>query len=487
MRRACSLLAAAALVACSSNDDPASPPPPGGRTGQLATPVTIAGVTTFGQGIPAQLGDPEHFVGQAGYWDLQADFSVASGGFDGPFSGAQILHVGRLGTSPPTLDSLVTELTSLDFFPLDQGYGELVFLTPVFTAADGVALAAFSDGSTVAGLAVAPISGARSAFLNATSDSRLQQPLDLGGLAEATIGWKQLVYVQDGLVPGSGSSFEAVLRVPDGARAETLAPTCSPDAGGFSTCTAPVGAAALGQQVVLSFELRAAAPGIAELDDVTVTGGALLVNGDFEAEGGWTPNAGAESQNVTSGSRTLCVDGPAVSPCPSPLVVTRSFFTAPTSPWARIVDVFENPGGAEVTADVVYLTVPAGGPTTVSYDPGGLGNAVAAYDADATPVRDFGLVLGDAVPYHQSSSSDGLSPGAGIVFAVRSITVPAGGRVALASFLVMDGVYSHRGGGTAATGIEQVATAIADGFASAADSTYRDWLTQEQLDAIVNF
>jgi hypothetical protein len=32
-----------------------------------------------------------------------------------------------------------------------------------------------------------------------------------------------------------------------------------------------------------------------------------------------------------------------------------------------------------------------------------------------------------------------------------------------------------------------VATAIADGFASVADSTYRDWLTQEQLDAIVNF
>jgi hypothetical protein len=151
------------------------------------------------------------------------------------------------------------------------------------------------------------------------------------------------------------------------------------------------------------------------------------------------------------------------------------------------VDVFENPGAAAVTADVVYLTTAAAGGTAVTYDPGGAGNAVAAYDADATPVRDFGLVLGDAVPHHRSASPDGLGEGAGVVFAVRSIVVPAGGRVALASFLVMDGVHSHRGGGTAATGIEQVATAIANGFASPSDSTYRDWLTQAQLDAIVNF
>jgi hypothetical protein len=150
------------------------------------------------------------------------------------------------------------------------------------------------------------------------------------------------------------------------------------------------------------------------------------------------------------------------------------------------VDVFENPGAAAVTADVVYFTVAAAGPAAYTYDPGGAGNAIAAYDANAT-VRDFGLVLGDAVPYHDPSSPDGLSPGAGVVFAVRSIVVPAGGRVAIASFLVMDGSYSHRGGGTAATGIEQVATAIADGFASGTDSTYRDWLTQSQLDAIVNF
>ncbi len=456
------------------------------RTGLLATPVAIAGVTTFGQSIAAAPGDPESFVGQAGFWDLQPDFSIATGGYDGPFSNAHVLEVGRLATSPPTLDSLLQEYLALDYFPFDQQYGELTFMTPVFTQADGVAVAEFSDGAS---LGLLPLSGGRSAFLNATSDSRLQQPLDLSAAAAATIGWTERVFPNGGLVPDGGSSFGAALRRADGTLVEALAPTCGTAVDGVKSCSAAA-ALGLGQPVVLSFEFRGAAPGIAELDDVTVTGAGApaLANAGFEVAGGWTTNPGAEPQNVTSGSRTLCVDGPSAFPCPTPLVVTRSFFTAPSSPWARIVDVFENPGAAAVTADVVYLTTAAGGGTAVTYDPGGAGNAIAAYDAGASnPVRDFGLVLGDVVPYHRSASPDGLGKGAGVVFAVRSITVSAGGRVALASFLVMDGAYAHRDGGTSAPGIDAVATAIANGFASPTDSTYRDWLTQAQLDAIVNF
>jgi hypothetical protein len=456
------------------------------RTGLPATPVTIAGVTTFGQSIAAAPGDPESFVGQAGFWDLQPDFSISTGGYDGPFSSAHVLEVGRLATSPPTLDSLMAEHLALDYFPFDQQYGELTFMTPVFTEADGVALAALSDGST---LGLYPLGGARSAFRNATSDSRLQQPLDLSAAAAATIGWTERVFPNGGLVPGDGSSFGAALRRADGTLVEALTPACGTAVDGVRTCSAAA-ALALGQPVVLSFEFRGAAPGIAELDDVTLAGAGApaLANAGFEAAGGWTTNAGAEPQNVTSGSRTLCVDGPSAIPCPTPLVVTRSFFTAPASPWARIVDVFENPGAAAVTADVVYLTRYAGGGTTVTYPvDGAAGSAYAAYDANATPVRDFGLVFGDLQVITRSASRDGLVTGEGGLFAVRSIVVPAGGRVALATFLVMDGAYSHRGGGTAATGIEQVATAIANGFASPSDSTYRDWLTQGQLDAIVNF
>lgn len=470
-----------------SNDAAASPYP----TTKLSEPVAARGVTGFAQTVPAAAGGLEVFPGQANDWDLDADLSVATGGYwDGPFAGAMWLYAGQLATSPPTYDTLRAETFQLDAFPADQAYAELTFSTPLFGAADGVETLAFSDG---AALGLPALSGARSAFLNGTSDSRLAQAIDLRGATSATLSWSELDAWSPapGLATELGPYFRATLRDPaTGALVATLAPSCGPPdpTTGAVACTADLGAG-LGAQVVLSFELRAASPGIVELDDVALAGAGApgVANGGFEADGGWTTNAPAEPQNVTSGARTLCTRRTSGS-CAESLRVTRTFFTAPSSPWARWVDVFENPGTADVSADVVYVV--AAGTSTILYAPAGAGGAaLSALDATGT-YHDFGLAFGDATPFYASAAvqPDGsVTAGGGYVFLVRRVTVPAGGRVALATFAALDGASSGGAGGTSAPAIDAAVTGIATGFRSHTDTSYRDWTTAAQLGAIANW
>lgn len=393
------------------------------ETTRLAVPLPVgspAPVTSWGQTVPVTAADAsglaELFPGQANSWVLDRDFSLGAG-FGLEYANALALYIGT-PTGAPSHGVLLDDLLARRYaqFPGDQDSSEAVFLTPLFGVPDGVVTAAASNGATL--VDVPPLNGTTKGFLNGTSDSRLAQVLTLDAAPTHTFGWTHAAFLDAGRLVGAPlPEYRVVLRDP--ISGDVLATLFS-----SSTSVVPasesVGVDGLPAQVVLSFELRSAAPGYAQIDDVTVTGG-VVANGDFEAGlAGWTANDGAESQNVRSGARQ-------VASASSTLRVTRTFYAPPGATWGRLVDVFENTGATEAATTAIYVTLLGGGDTSLAAVTGG---GVVGWDAGAA-VRDVGIVYGAGSAYVAD-----FSP---FVFVTHDLTVPAGGKVALVHFVVQLG------------------------------------------------
>jgi hypothetical protein len=434
------------------------------------------GVTAFNQTIEAldSIYSFPLFPGQANYWDIDVDFSLGDGG-DDQFDGALQLAVNG------------------EVFPRNQLYSELTFLTPFLSTANGVKVAAVDSLPDFPSL-----SGTYSAWLAGTSDSRLQQTVDLTGISEPlTLTWNDEVFADSGNIADSLNEpyYQVVVRnASTGAILATPLPKTTLTI--FNPLSLPTHSADLsayaGQIILLSFETRGTnLIGYATVDDVSLTrndGANLLVNGDFETGdlSGWTTNVPQELQNVTSGTRTL-----------GNLEVTRSFYTVPNRLWGRWVDVFQNPGSSPVTRTVTYTTdlghdegTPGAGTGMIAYTPGTTG-ALSSWDNLAGQGdRDVGLVFGSgAAPVFKSATGIDTASGNDLITVEYTITVPALGRRALVNFVVMNGIDTGElTGVTASTRpgeIDAENIKILGGYGT--DPQYQEGMTQEQIESVVNF
>lgn len=233
------LMAIVPLAGCGDDDNVVPLATPGPTLGVLISSPSVSPVTIFGQSLASN--DPDTngngwiapFPGQANVWDIQADFNLGDGA-DDQFDGALVLTVGATG------------------FPSDQVYGELTFYTPTMGARQGMMLAAASDGGLTG---YSAITGTYSAFLNSTSDSRLQKTLNLtAATAPVTLDWGHNVSL--GLapwgnpIPGYVPQFRVVVRNSAGTELEELFATTLTTAGTYSADLS----AYAGQSIVLSFE-----------------------------------------------------------------------------------------------------------------------------------------------------------------------------------------------------------------------------------------
>ena len=442
---------------------------------RLAQPLAAgspAPVTIFAQTVADTSGLGEVFPGQANTWAIDRDFSLRKG-FGLQFEFALALYAGQ-PTVPLSHDSLLDDLAAnaLDAFPWDQAADEAAFLTPLFTTADGVVTAAASDGAS---MGVPAIAGARSGYVNGTSGSRLARTLQLPVGETYTFGWTHQAILRSGSLVGAAllphrAAYQVVLRDP-GTDAIIGDPLFSSSVT-VATSAVSVTRSGLPATVTLSFELRSAAEGFVQLDDVTLADGAgpvALQNGDFEAGAlaPWVANDGAESQNVRSGPRGVGTGA-------SALQVTRTFYAPPAATWGRMVDVFENTGTTAVATRAVYLTTLAGAVPVAVVTEGGA--AVVGWDASGG-VRDVGLVTGTGTVY--------VTAGSPFVIVVHDLSVPAGGEVALVHFVVQLGEAA--GGPTAADvppGTETACGTIAAGFRSL--DAYRLDFPPSVLRSVVN-
>jgi len=504
------LVLAAALVisACGGGGGggggPTPNPQPEGST-QITSP-TVPPIVAFTQSVPSQdhTGPyDEIFPGQANIWTLDQDFTLIDG-FDMQFNYALW----------PTISSGGSSTT----FPSDQVYSELTYYTPTMGAAEGVKVAAVSDGATVLASLPSPtavrsmITGT-AAFLNATSDSRLQQVLDLTSLPTGTqsyLKWHDAVSLDIDVFAGVNPTYSVVLRPLNGspysAPTQTLyGPVSVSNTGGQPNYnhTANVTAYA-GQKVILSFEVHGSnLPGgqsYAIVDNVSIQDFSnnvrqgFVTNGDFEnGLTGWTTNTPAEVQNVTSGPRAN-LQG---------LTVTRSFYTVPNKLWGRWVDVFSNPTGSAITRTVTYETSLGSGGYGIIYDPVSYSTttttpppqALTSWDTSYTNpafgdgTRDIGLVFGRASSVNFISDDGTGAVGSDLIEVSYVITVPAGGKVALVNFVLMDG--TDTGHQTTlditakATEIDTEAKNILTKFWT--DPQYLEGMTGEQIGIIMNF
>ncbi len=482
-RLATALVALAVASACSGrkSSDASDPPPPSSpRTAAPLPAGSPPGVTAFAQTVPADPGTIDVFPGQANSWALDRDFALVQA-YWYQFTSALELFTGSPASASHAGISDDLANGRLASFPYDQDASELVFLTPLFGAADGVRTAAVSDGISMDVLAIA---GARSAYVNGTSDSRLARTLSITPGASYTLAWKHQVYLRAGNFLGESVApyapyYQVVLRdVATGEILHTLftrtsiLPTFSPTA---ESVTLPSG---LPQEVELSFEVRSGGEGYAAIDDVVLSEAGVPVasfaNGDFESQdlAPWSASAAAESQNVRSGTRDV---GPAAGP---KLRVTRTFYAPPSAAWARMVDVFENDGTSPVSTTVVYRTSLGGLTPAAAVEAGG--KAIVGWDRSggADKGRDVGIVLGAGTALVGASSAD--------VYALHDIVVQGGGKVALAQFVVQLGKAEGGSGPT------QVPAATVSDCAAIASSFRSDFTLQQDLeagvlDAIANF
>lgn len=461
----------------------------GPPVGTVISAPTVSYIPSWGQSVPLYSSAPGAetpgvFPGQANKWDLGMDFTLTNGG-DDQFNDALTMEVYTSGTGS-------------ELFPYDQTYGELEFMTPLVNVSNGVKTAAVSDGQD---LVYPAISGTFSAYLNSTSDSRLMQSLVLTGSTGAiTASWNDAVRICDGglyNIPGFTPSYRVVVRNSAGTELAELYSSAS------ATFIDPVIRSAdlsafAGQTVVLSFEQKSMHQSLQDdsvtiqdcytrIDDVSVTDSAVsprefVTNGDFETDDltGWTASTPSESQNVTSGPRTV-----------AGLDVTRSFYTVPSKLWGRWVDLFTNGTGSAISATIHYQTDLGSAGSGILYEPtNAAGKALSAWDG-AFGTRDVGLVFGNAsqVTY---VSDDGIGNGNGseYVDVYYDVTIPAGGKVAIVNFIIMDGTDTNQLPTTfdvsaRATEIDSEAEKIVKNFRS--DDQYRTGMTQEQINAIHNF
>ena len=444
----------------------------GGGEGAPATqaPPPLKGGTTFNQTLTATdtTSLPHPFPGQPNIWDLDPNFSLYDGG-DDQFDGALQLDVDG------------------DPFPADQTYGELTFSGPYLSSADGVQVAAVADsdyGST--------LEGSWSAWLSGIYDGRLQQILDLNGLtAPLLLKWIDDVYIDAGhFIQGNDPHYRVVIRDEAGNLLETIYEENPVRVTNPLSHNASLDKYA-GQKIVLSFEQRGSnLIGYAQIDSISVLAGAAeqVVNGDFETGdlSGWTTNIPQELQNVTSGTRTL-----------AGLDVNRSFYTVPNRLWGRWVDVFENPGVSPVTVTVTYTTdlghdngSTGFGTGMIAYTPG-TNRALSSWDNLAGDRdRDLGLVFGSgATALIDAPSAVSAADGNDLITVSYNLTVPALGRRALVNFVVMNGIDTGElSGVTASTRpgeIDAENILILEGYGI--EPQYREGMTQEQIESVVNF
>jgi hypothetical protein len=437
-----------------SNSDNSSTPAAAPAPAPTFNPVTV-----FNQTIAATDGDWTPFPGQANYWDIDSDFSL-SDGYDDQCDGCLNMTVG--GTD----------------FPFDQDYSELTFSSPTMGSADGVIAATVTDGNDSDAYV---INDTYSGALGPISNARLQQTLNLtAATGTVSLSWNDDWNLNTGNMANEPDPvYQVVLRDTSGNLLETLFDTDGNGTQGSADLTAYAGSS-----VVLSFERNG--PAYADyvvVDDVSVTdGGAVeyVTNGDFETGDltGWTANSPSERQNMTSGVRNL--EG---------LDVTRSFYTVPNKKWGRWVDVFENNTGAPISTTVTYYSnLGSDNYGIIYYTPNTGNQALTTWDG-GTGDRDVGFVFGNATTV-DFTSDDGIGNGNGSdgITHTYDITVPAGGRVAIVNFMIMNGTDT---GSTAvditdlATDIDTEAKLIVDNFWT--DGQYRAGMTQAQINAIENF
>ena len=480
----------------------------------LAVDSGLSGITVFNQSIAALDSNNEVFPGQANFWDLDLDAAMFDGFWD-QFDGNMFLSVE---------DTFGTE-----FFPADQTYTELSFLTPVMTALDGIKVAAVAHHASYSGpdprvpiFAVAG-EGNYSAWLNTSSDSRLQQLVDLtAASAPVTFSVQDEVLAQLGEFQDPDNPpfphYRIVLRDPaTGAVLQTLfeppLTTRNPDRKEVelprATRSLTLDPSVLGRKVLLSFEFRAANGALfnaagdlveylgsyARIDNVSLQDatGEYVQNGDFETGNlsGWTTNTARESQNIRFGQRTV-----------NELVVTRHFYAPTNQHWARWVDVFENNTADTLVKTVVLQTIlgARGGALVCPY-PGTAAPDIRALsiwdtgagdrslrDLDTPFYRDSGLVFGNATGINFTSMRDPISEDDDYIDIQHLVIIPPGGRVTLVHFTIMSGEST---GQTAtdmaarATTIDAERDKILNNFWS--DPRYRDGMTQSQIDTIQNF
>ena len=452
------VLAAGLFLGCGGNGD-------GEGDAILGTPSQNPGTTIIRQQVPVEDEDYGTFVGYANYWDLYNDFSISDGN-DDQFDGALELTVGS------------------DEFPEDQSYLELTWMTPDLTSADGLPIPAVAD--SVYGLLPA-YSGTYALYLPGGPEESVFQDLDLSAAAgTVSLQWRDYIYNYDSSFDDDPSyGYNVVLMSADtSSHLETLFSFTS-DYAGWTPREADLTDYA-GEVVRLAFQFWGSGYGymaMVVVDDVSVTDTEdtdFVANGGFE-EGdltGWNYVEPVYSTNITSGARTL--DG---------LSVTRSFFTYPNQLWGRMVDVFENTSGEAIATTVEYYTnLGSDNYGIIYYSPDTGERALTTWDGSNSD-RDIGFVFGIADEVEFTSDTKlGGDYGDDSIYHRYGIDVPAGGKVAIVNFVIMTGQDT---GETAtdidarATLVDEAAKDIVDNFWD--DGIYRDGMTQEQIDAVINF
>ncbi|MBN8752574.1 MULTISPECIES: hypothetical protein [Variovorax] len=449
---------------------PNPPAPPAGP--ELATPTLLPASTILTQSIETEDRTLNAAVGpgQANFWDLRPDFCIGDG-WKSQFAGALALGV-RVGRSSAGFDG-------------DQKFKELTPLGPEMTAADGLKIVSITDNPQFQ-------SNGFAAFLHAVPDARLQQTLDLRqAVAPVNVQWTGKWGALRGNFVGSGDDvidppepafMQVVLRDTSGKELRTLFKVDS--TGNSNTWGQPADLTDFaGQVVVLSFEQCNCGQGtsieMVSVDDSAPRSRSFIVNGDFSAGlSGWTVSPTRGVQNIRSATRTL-----------NKLEVQRTFYAQPNQSWGRMTDTFHNPTASSITAKVTYVSFLGSDGAGVIYPPASAPQkAVSVWDGYGLG-RDAGIVFGtaDGVDYSSASMLNSRD-GRNTVTVDFNITVPAGGTVTLANFLILTGTNTWFGAtsiAARATDVDTQAAAIAANFRT--DVLYQRGLTQLQLDTLKNF
>ena len=428
---------------------------------ELASPTSLPKGTVFLQTVAATDGDPEAAPGQANFWDLRTSLALGDG-YNNQFASAL-----NLGVSSG--DTVLA-------FPADQTHTGLTAYGPELGAADGVKTVSFV--------------GAGNAHLHPVRGARLQQTLDLtNATGTISLTWTSAYSaaafaISPECFADEPFSWKVVLRDGAGTLLKTLfsydqndAASSSPSPGIGTDGIGDLSAHA-GQTVVLSFEHDSPAYG-SQVSSVSVTDGAgnqYVINGNFADSNGWTVPAVKVSQNVQSAPRPL-----------HGLNVRRMFYTQPNALWGRWTDCFENPTPNPVSVVVSYdSTLGSGGRGVIYNTPGANGKALTSWDGstgneDGTRDRDIGMVFGSGV----TKSVDGS---ANIKF-THTVSVPAGGSVALVNFIILSGKDTGQTVpadiNARATEVDLLAADIANNFRT--NFAYQRGMMQAQLDTLKNF